>query len=251
MLTISCEGKFALKQILRFWSSFVFLVAPVSYLMSIMEWKPWTHHEFIAYLFVGSQVALWIPVLFYHRFPKPIPRNRKAIVDVQKVPLWRAFLFALLNHVLLSSVLGQMCFFHYTFAVGPSSFTDILTWFTRCTILTDGLFTSTHLIFHRSSLYRYHKLHHEVIFPFGGLETVYVHPIEHVLVNVLPFSPDHSYLRPCPLGSSSCGSPSVCSQQCTVTADPPIGPVWNFTMCITPRGPRISGLQGCSICSTF
>jgi len=155
----------------------------------------------------GPQVALWIPAFFAHARIENKKKTKKKQFTL------KLFMFAILNHVFLSSVLGYWCFassltneniqFMLERKDLETTFQLHVFWkyffdFLGMTLIADCLFWSFHLLLHTSTLFQlFHSLHHQIIYP-EPLTTFYVHPVEHILVNLFPIFLGPLILKPYP-----------------------------------------------------
>lgn len=208
-------------QVINFWIFFVAVSALTSIFLAHFGVKVWqgllglfsvqdndsdnSLEFFLTGLFCVAQAVLWIPVVLYKLFPVPIPRETKIRGQGQenKIPLWKLWFWALFNHGFLSSVVGILCFYVRPPVAAPKETPfdslDYFWQFIACALIVDSAFYFFHRLFHKiPSLYRFHKWHHQVIYP-TALTTFYVHPIEHICVNLVPILLSLVILQPDPL----------------------------------------------------
>lgn len=60
---------------------------------------------------------------------------------------------------------------------------------------TDILFYFLHYLFHKPVLYYYHKIHHSYVYTYG-ITSLYAHPLDFVITNLVPASLPIALLRP-------------------------------------------------------
>lgn len=66
---------------------------------------------------------------------------------------------------------------------------------TSWVFMADILFYFLHLLFHRPYLYVYHKIHHSYVYTYG-ITSLYAHPLDFIITNLLPASLPIFILRP-------------------------------------------------------
>ena len=62
-------------------------------------------------------------------------------------------------------------------------------------LMADILFYYLHYLFHKPVLYYYHKIHHSYIYTYG-ITSLYAHPLDFVITNLVPASLPIYILRP-------------------------------------------------------
>lgn len=171
----------ALQQVLRFWFTVFALISLISLFLLDPLQTLWVSYEPPLWntLFLVTQSALWIPALLYRLIPCPKPSGTSTITS-RRLLFW-----AFLNHTLCSTLYG--IFFLPTHSSEWTTKKIFCLQFLFYTFLADCLFGLVHWLFHRNLfLYAWiHKHHHEVIHP-TALSTFYVHPLEHLLANIVP-----------------------------------------------------------------
>lgn len=171
----------ALLQMSSFWPTFFLLTLFISVLVqkfgSSVTFDSW----FQSTAWFLTQLCLWIPAAFYFLFPKPIKSPIKPIPAVT----CRLLGYVLLNHGSLSWVLASLVLPHYTFISSLEWYRTFchVTWLT---LAADFAICGIHYTFHRVPfLFALHKIHHEYIYP-NALATFYVHPFDHLWINLIP-----------------------------------------------------------------
>ncbi|KAK5619058.1 Fatty acid hydroxylase domain-containing protein 2 [Crenichthys baileyi] len=118
-----------------------------------------------------------------------IQEDKNSPVDPTK--LRQAVKTVLFNQVFISGPMVVAIYFLISWrgdACGPElpTFHWALTELAVFSILEEILFYYTHRLFHHPSLYKhFHKQHHEWTAPIGVV-SIYAHPLEHVISNMLP-----------------------------------------------------------------
>ncbi|KAJ8266864.1 hypothetical protein GJAV_G00135570 [Gymnothorax javanicus] len=110
---------------------------------------------------------------------------------VDPVKLRHAVKTVLLNQVFLSMPMLWLAFPAMRWRGEPCSlelptFHRVLLEIAVCGLLEEVLFYYSHRLFHHPAIYKHiHKIHHEWTAPIGVI-SLYAHPVEHVLSNMLP-----------------------------------------------------------------
>ncbi|KAI1903550.1 hypothetical protein AGOR_G00028340 [Albula goreensis] len=156
-----------------------------------------------ALFFVGTMilptVAFWLfnaVLMFADSTGKPsfITRYRIQVdknnpVDPSK--LRHAVKTVVYNQVFLSMPMVWVAFLVMKWRGNPCSvelptFHQVLIEMAFCGLLEEVLFYYSHRLFHHPAIYKHiHKIHHEWTAPIGVV-SLYAHPVEHVLSNMLP-----------------------------------------------------------------
>lgn len=201
----------ALHQILRFYSVLVVYTVIQSYFLNrygerivlfLTVQLPFFSRRtiYIGLTWLGSQAALVGPWLL----TASQRQNQKQNSSIRYPSSTKLFCFVVFNHVLLSSLTGYMCLNillvsqSFAFDVDSWNFILLTQQFLLLTLIADFSFWMIHILFHTPILYNhFHFLHHQIIYP-EPLTTFYVHPMEHLCVNLFPIFLGPFCVRPHP-----------------------------------------------------
>ncbi|XP_056141025.1 fatty acid hydroxylase domain-containing protein 2 isoform X2 [Lampris incognitus] len=124
---------------------------------------------------------------FITRYRIQVDKNN----PVDPVKLRHALMTVLFNHVCISGPMVVGIYYLMTWLGNPCdpqlpTFHWGLTELAFFSITEEILFYYSHRLFHQPALYKhFHKQHHEWTAPIG-IVSIYAHPLEHVLANLLP-----------------------------------------------------------------
>lgn len=142
--------------------------------------------------FWGSNaLLLWVDITgtpsFITRYRIQLDKNN----PVDPAKLRQALKCVLFNHVVISGAMTVVVYYLMSWRGNPCgpelpTFHWALMELAAFSILEEILFYYSHRLFHYPSLYKhYHKQHHEWTAPIGVV-SIYAHPLEHVISNLLP-----------------------------------------------------------------
>ncbi|CAL8365503.1 unnamed protein product [Lota lota] len=118
-----------------------------------------------------------------------VQADKNSPVDQQK--LWHAIRQVVFNQVVVSGPMVVGVYYLMTWRGDPCgpqlpTFHRGLMELALCSVVEELLFYYSHRLFHHPALYKHiHKQHHEWTAPIGVV-SIYAHPLEHVLSNMLP-----------------------------------------------------------------
>jgi len=124
---------------------------------------------------------------FITRYRIQVDKNN----PVDPVKFRNALKQVVFNQVLISGPMVVGIYFIMTWRGNPCgpelpTFHQALIELAICALVEEVLFYYSHRLFHHPALYKhYHKQHHEWTAPIG-MVSIYAHPLEHVLSNMLP-----------------------------------------------------------------
>lgn len=116
------------------------------------------------------------------------PQQKRSTISLN----WQEICWMIGKNVYLISLPIGFVFLQFVYTLDPLDWSlprvcfDQLVRLASCVLIQEVAFYYIHRLMHQPTFYpRVHKFHHQVISP-NALDTLYVDPIEHVLLNLMP-----------------------------------------------------------------